>query len=132
MKLTILNNQSHLSTDEDNWLIFPLMFLIGVWLVMCNRKDNIWGEDFDWAKFLLLAAVGINLSALFWKAVGFAIYSSNGHDYAIFDIFYLGLHSISETVVLCLIVMIAYGWTINYLNGEDFDLYIPLSKPSLI
>jgi hypothetical protein len=24
--------------------------------------------------------------------------------------------------------MIAYGWTINYLNGEDFDLYIPLSN----
>ena len=94
-----------------------MMFVIGIWLVFQNNKDNSWGEDFDWAKFLFLAAVGTNLSALFWKAVGFGIYNANGHDYAIFDIFYLGLHSISETVVMCLIVMIAYGWTINYLTG---------------
>jgi hypothetical protein len=127
VRLTILNNDSHLSNDEDNWLIFPLMFIVGAWLVFHNKRDNIWGDDFDWARFLLLAGVGTNLSALFWKAVGFTIYYLNGHDYAIFDIFYLGLHSLSETVVLCLIVMIAFGWTINYLNGEDFDLYIPLS-----
>lgn len=115
--LTILNNGSHLSADEDNWLIFPLMIGICLWLIFRNKKENKWGEDFDWAQFLLLSAVATNFAALFWKAVGFLIYRSSGHDYALFDIFYLAMHSLSETIVICLLVMISYGWTINYLNG---------------
>lgn len=37
LKLSILNNSSHLSTDEDCWFIFPLMFVIGAWLILRNK-----------------------------------------------------------------------------------------------
>lgn len=38
VKLTILNNKSHLSNDEDCWFIFPLMLAIGAWLAYRNRQ----------------------------------------------------------------------------------------------
>lgn len=48
-------------------------------MVFRNKQNNPWGDDFDWAKFLLLAAIVTNLSGLFWKGVSYIIYASNGH-----------------------------------------------------
>jgi hypothetical protein len=95
---------------------------------MQNNKDNSWGADFDWAKCILFAGIITNLSALFWKAFDFIIYTLTGKSYGIFDVFYLLLHGLSETIISCLIILIAYGWTINYISGSDFDIFLPLSN----
>jgi hypothetical protein len=54
------------------------MLFIGAWLVLRTKQSNPWGDDFDWAKFLLLAAVVTNMSGLFWKAVSYVVYASSG------------------------------------------------------
>lgn len=93
------------------------MFFIGAWLIFRNKQANNWDDDFDWAKFLLLAAVATNLFGLFWKTLSYIVYAWNGLDYAVFDVFYLAMHALSETIVIILICLIAFGWTINYLYG---------------
>ena len=37
LKLTIINNGSHLGEEENHWYIIPLIITVGMWLVMANK-----------------------------------------------------------------------------------------------
>ena len=36
-------------------------------------------------------------------------------------------HSLSESLLISLIIFVAFGWTITFLADNEFDLYVPLS-----
>ena len=72
--------------------------------------------------------IAANISSLTWRTFGYIIYALTGFDYLFFHIIYLFMHAISESFVIGLLVLIAFGWSINYVKGKDFDLYLPLSK----
>lgn len=35
-------------------------------------------------------------------------------------------NSTSDAILIVLIVLIAYGWTVTFKNSMDFDIYVPL------
>jgi hypothetical protein len=64
--------------------------------------------------------------------IGFLIHSFGGHSYSFFDTMYLFFHSISESLLSSLIIMIAYGWTITLGTEAGLNiLSIPLSSQSV-
>lgn len=73
----------------------------------------------------LFCAIATNISSLIWKGFGFLIYSYFGVDYLLFHLIYLFMHAISETMVITLLMLIAFGWSLNYLNGKHFELAGP-------
>jgi hypothetical protein len=116
----MLNNGSHLSTDEDDdWLIMPLAFAVAVWLTFRTRKEIVKGEEVDWAKAVLLLSIVLNFCALLVKFIGWVIYAKSGIDYGVLSILYLVCHSFSESLVIGLLVLLSFGWTISFLSGED-------------
>lgn len=74
----------------------------------------------------MFAGIATQISSLVWKTFGFLIYTYTGSDYGLFHLIYLLMHSISESLVIGLIIMIGFGWTINYSTIKDSDLYVPV------
>jgi hypothetical protein len=77
---------------------------------------------------IMFAGIATQISSLTWKTVGFLIYVYTGADYMVFHLIYLLMHSMSESLVIGLIVLIGFGWTINFKWGKDMDIYGPISK----
>ena len=68
-----------------------------------------------------------NLIALLLNYTGYLVYVYvSGKQYGFFDFTYLLFHSLSEVIITCLLVFVAYGWTITFKNDAEFDLYVPL------
>ena len=60
--------------------------------------------------------------------MGFLIYAYiNGRNYQIFDIMYLLIHSFSDSIILFLVVFLAFGWTITFTTHKTFEFYLPLA-----
>ena len=36
------------------------------------------------------------------------------------------LHSVSDYIVIYLLVFMAFGWTVTFIKGYDMDLFVPL------
>ena len=73
----------------------------------------------------LFCAICTNISSLIWKSFGYLIYYKFGTDYLLFHLIYLFMHALSETLVISLLVLIAFGWSLNYLNGPSVDIAFP-------
>lgn len=68
----------------------------------------------------------VSVSSLACKYLGHLIYAGTGYTYIFFDIVYLLVHSVSDSIILFLLVMLAFGWTVTFLSHRDLDVYIPL------
>lgn len=75
---------------------------------------------------MMFGGIATQISSLTWKTFGFLIYTFTGSDYGFFHIIYLLMHSVSESLVIGLIVLIGCGWTINFTVIQDSDIYIPI------
>lgn len=62
------------------------------------------------------------------KYIGFIIYAYvNGSEYQFFDFMFMLLHSVSDSAIIVILLLLAYGWTVTFKNSMDFDLYVPLA-----
>lgn len=83
-------------------------------------------RDPDWSKMLLFIGTVSQISSLFWKSIGFVIYSFTGSDYFFFHLIYLILHSTSEAAMVGLVILIGFGWTLTFSYGKHFEIFLPL------
>ena len=40
---------------------------------------------------------------------------------------FLLLHSVSDSIIIVILLLLAFGWTVTFNNSMDFDLYVPLA-----
>ena len=40
---------------------------------------------------------------------------------------YLLLHATSDSILIVLLLLLSFGWTVTFKNARDFDLYVPLA-----
>ena len=77
---------------------------------------------------ILFGGIATNISSLIWRSFGFIIYQQFGTNYTLFHLIYLMMHAISETMVIGLLILIGFGWSINYLTGPNMDISVPACK----
>jgi hypothetical protein len=41
---------------------------------------------------------------------------------------YLLLYSVSDSIIIVLLLLLAFGWTVIFSSTKDFDLYVPLAS----
>lgn len=41
---------------------------------------------------------------------------------------YLLLYSVSDSVIIVLLLLLGFGWTVTFRSTKDFDLYVPLAS----
>lgn len=85
-------------------------------------------HDPDYAKMILFGAIGANISSLMWRSFGYIIYLVRGSNFLLFHLIYLFMHSVSETMVIALLILVSTGWSLNYLTGPKLNIVIPLSN----
>jgi len=84
-------------------------------------------------KYLLKISLWISFGSICFKYLGFLLYAYvSGYDYQFFDFMYLLLHSSSEAIMIVMLILYAFGWTVTFKSTRDFDLYVPLSNYSNI
>jgi hypothetical protein len=80
-------------------------------------------------KWLLRMSMVFEIVCISFKYIGFIIYAYfGGEDYSFFDFIYLFLHSISDSIILVLLLLLSYGWTVIFKSTNDFDIYVPLAS----
>lgn len=77
---------------------------------------------------LVIACIWANLVSLVCKYIGHLIYCYGGVQYAFFDFTYLFFHALGDSVIVSIFIFVAYGWTVTFINGNDFDIYVPLGN----
>lgn len=82
----------------------------------------------DYVKYLVASCIWMNLISLIFKYIGYLIYIYAGVDYSFFDFVYLFFHAVGDSVIVSIFIFVSYGWTITFLKGTDFDLYVPLGN----
>jgi hypothetical protein len=69
----------------------------------------------------------IGLFSIIIKYIGFYLYAYvHGNDHSFFDFMYLLFQSTSDSIIIVLIILLGYGWTVHFNSNKDFDLYVPL------
>lgn len=72
--------------------------------------------------------MSIGLCSILFKYIGFVVYAyDSGVEHGVFDVFYLLLHAVSDSVLIVLFMLLSFGWTVTFRNARDFDLYVPLA-----
>jgi hypothetical protein len=122
VKLHLVNNGREVGEEEDHWYIVPFIVIAGMALVHFYMQEfrTAGSRDPDWSKMLLFVGTVAQISSLFWKSMGFVVYSWTGSDYFIFHLIYLLLHSCSEAAMVGLVILIGFGWTLTFSYGKHF------------
>jgi hypothetical protein len=84
---------------------------------------------------MIILALFFQLANLFWKVIHLLMYSSNGQGIPFFDIVSLISQMMSEITFSSLLMMIAYGWTINFKEldiDNNLDIYLPIGAVVLV
>jgi hypothetical protein len=94
-----------------------------------KKKDSgsvVDSKDTDYVKILVAVCLWLNLTSLIFKYAGYLIYVYFGLEYSFFDFMYLLFHSVGDSVIVAIFLFVSFGWTITFISGKDFDLYVPL------
>ena len=106
--------------------MLPLLCIGQILIIFILKRDHE-AEGDNWPKYLLKISLWLGFSSILTKYIGHAIYAYfNGRVYEVFDVFYLILHSVSDYIVIYLLIFLAFGWTVTFLKGYDMELYVPL------
>jgi len=122
---------SHFSEDESG-MILPLfvnMLVIAAFFVSNSIKFYKFynrEEGGDYPTLITTVALFIEFLSLLCEILHLWIYSYNGKGSAFFNFSNHVLSITSQFLITCLLLLIAYGWSINFLEFEDMDVFIPL------
>lgn len=79
--------------------------------------------------FIILIGLIFHIGGVFFECLHYWMYSYNGRGIPVFDIFGNIFFMLSEISFSSMLMMIAYGWTINFKNidvDSNIDIYLPL------
>ena len=126
--LDMRNNDRHVCAGEDQygWLLPVLMASgLGMLWFLGREKEE---EGDNWIKVLVKISLWLGLGSILFKYIGYLVYAHvNGVEHGFFDFLYLLLHSSSDSLLLVLVTLLSYGWTVTFKNTQDFDMYVPLA-----
>lgn len=98
---------------------------LGILYFLHKEKEE---EGDNWIKITLKVSLWMSVASVFSKYIGYLVYAyGSGVEHGVFDIFYLLFHAGSDSIIMVLLMLLAYGWTVTFKNAPDFDLYVPLA-----
>jgi predicted membrane protein len=121
------NDRFHSSTETGYVWLLPLLIAIGGFMLRYLYKNKEDDGD-NWIKWTLKISLWFSISSIVVKYIGFIIYAYvSGSEYQFFDFMFMLLHSVSDSAIIVILLLLAYGWTVTFKNSMDFDLYVPLA-----
>ncbi|KAL4465025.1 hypothetical protein ABPG72_010469 [Tetrahymena utriculariae] len=125
-------DNSHFSSEEEGFL-YPFFFLLIICSVFLSknmqRLIKLYNkeEELDWAFLLANVTLIMQILNIFFEWIHMLIYSSNGKGSFVLQLFGQLFGIAAQFTMAILFILISWGWTINYSELENFDIYIPLA-----
>lgn len=123
---------SHFSLEDRGFtLIYFLLFLsLTVFLVLkcvnfCKGSDD--DEEFDYAQFFTLMSLAFWCVSCFFYFLHLNSYADNGKGIKPLEVISEIISAASEFIVITMLILISWGWTINYWEMDSFDIVIPIA-----
>ena len=133
VEVTVKNtDQTHFSNDEEGfiWIYTVLIAFSGLFLALNVQKVQRYqrkaGER-DWPHLLVILALTFFAISYFLNLVHLFSYSRNGEGIRPVELFAQIFEVAGECTVTMFLLLISWGWTINYQELQDLEVYIPLS-----
>ena len=130
LKFTNTDN-SHLSYEEQG-LMTPYLIILCIYVVIILLNFNIFykyykrEDQIDYPLLLVNIVLVIEFWALFCEIVHLATYESNGRGLFIFNLLNQIFDISAQFMIIIIFILVGWGWTINYLNLENFEFFLPL------
>lgn len=127
----INTNKSHLSYEEQG-LMTPYLFILFIYLVIMVLNFNILykyykrEEEVDYPLLLINIALFVEFLALVFEILHLTIYENNGRGLFLFNLFNQIFDISAQFLIIIIFVLVGWGWTINYMNLENFEFFLPL------
>jgi hypothetical protein len=131
----MLNNGSHFGEDEKVTWVYLVALIVAAILAPTNivKLYRGWMDgERDWAHFIVCGGILGLIIAYFYKLVHLLVYSLNGEGVPSLDVLFLISKTMSECAIINLLLVISWGWTITYINGENQELYLPIGLMATI
>lgn len=131
--MEVLNkDESHFSSEEEGFVTsFFVLFIICTLFFSKNiqrlLRQSKREEETDWAFLIANSALFLLILNLLFEWIHMLIYSSNGTGSVVLQLFGQLFGIASQFTMACIFILISWGWTINYTELENFDIYVPLA-----
>ena len=71
-----------------------------------------------------MSSIAVEMFHLFCLSIHYLVYSYDGEGIFVFYVFAVIAKIISQVLLIWMLLMIAYGWTISYEDLRDKDIFI--------
>ncbi|CAG9319741.1 unnamed protein product [Blepharisma stoltei] len=132
VEITMRNEgRNHLSVEQMGlksiYLVLAVIFLLGLGanilkLIKYFRKE----EEVQLTMVWLNMAIFFQFLSMIVSYFNLTIYESNGRGLGALDFIEQALILVSQLTITCLLIIIAEGWTIQYSDFPNADIYIPI------
>lgn len=126
-ELEIMNGESHFSHEDSSIWTFNLVMLAFFTIMLGYsvlrylqeaRREDTWLSPLG----ILSLAIMMEFFAIFMKLVNLTFYMYDGEGTLIFRALANINQTLSQMLVISLLLLIAYGWTITHENFTDFEI----------
>lgn len=91
------------------------------------RDDHRKNGELDIAFLILVIILGIEVFSNLCDFLHLWIYSYNGSGIYALELISEITSVVGNYVIVLLFILISWGWTVEFIDIEDYDLYIPLA-----
>ena len=131
-ELEVFNSDGSHFSQEEHGMISPLLIvmtvIIGFFISNSIKFIKFYKteETIDYPTLIITIALCLEFLSLVCEVLHLWIYSNDGKGSFFFNFSNQALSITSQFLITCLLLLMAYGWSINFLEFEDMDIFIPL------
>ena len=94
------------------WFIMIIKFAIPIAKLLSVRNTHT-------MKVIVYGGLALLGIAYLYRFIHLCVYYSDGSGIHLFDIFYLVLKNVAESIITTLLVALAWGWSVVHLNSSQ-------------
>jgi len=123
------NAGSHFSQEDSGIFTLSIIMLLVFTALLCTTAYNYFKqakEDLTWVhpQVILMASILVEVCHLTCLVIHYWVYYYDGEGIFVFKVFALINKVVAQVLLIWMLLMMAYGWTISYDDLKDKDIYI--------
>jgi len=131
-ELEVFNSDGSHFSQEEHGMISPLLIvltvIVGFFITNSIKFYKFYRteESLDYPTLIITVSLFLELLSLVFQISHYWIFSIDGKGSTIFSFAGQALGIASQFLITCLLLLMAYGWSIKFFRFEEMDLVIPL------
>ena len=130
LEVTQGSNRNHLSAEENGISNILLVYIVIMALFLSINTKRFLSflrkeEQTDYPFLMTNIAIGLEFLSAFSEFIHLMISSYNGKGSGFLDYLSQSFSLLSQLLICCLLILVSAGWSIDFINFEDMEVYFP-------